>query len=200
ALHVEGIYVLICRSPAWTQATLGPGTEDRAFPERDRLHLEYLLAVRSTKRQYDAELLDAVAFVRAALYANRNGLAPPESGGPWLEAGLVALGLLAVWLILALVRRALGFWGRHPDGDPEIAPCTGMAFAGGLAGGLAGAHTMTWLRDWFRGRHRETSAPLPVAPGQPESEPTEEDLLPTEHYGPDDGSSLERRAEEYGGE
>jgi uncharacterized membrane protein YgcG len=197
ALRVEGVYVLVCRSPAWTQATLGPATEDAIFPERERLHLEDILAVRSTKREYDAELLDAVTFVRAALYAHRNGLPPPESSGPWLEASLLIFGLLGVWLGLVLLRGAVRFWGHRPDGYPKAEPCTGMAFAGGLAGGLAGAHLVDWLAGRLRGRRPPDEQPTP-RPNVAEPAPAgDEGSIPAERFGHDSADTLERRAEEF---
>jgi uncharacterized membrane protein YgcG len=198
ALKVEGVYLLICRSPAWTQTTLGPGVEDRIFPENERLHLEGLLAVRSTKRQYDAELLDAVKYVGAALYANRNGLPPPDSSGPWLEASAVVVGLLAAWAALALARNAVRFWKPWPAGEPATDAGAGTAFAGGLVGGLAGAYLVAWLGDRLRGRRAagketppprpDTAAPAPAA---------DEGLVPAEPYRDDRADTLERRAEEY---
>ncbi len=104
-LGVDGVYVLICKSPAQAQVVLGPGTEDRLFPEPDRAELTRLLTPRFTRKQYDSELLDGVTLVRRTLYYNLNHPgAPRPEAMTWPAVLLVIGGLLGLWLVVVVIR------------------------------------------------------------------------------------------------
>jgi uncharacterized membrane protein YgcG len=119
ARDVDGVYVLICKSPAHTAVALGPETEDRLFPAKDRERLARLLTPRFTKKQYDSELLDAVGFVRITLYANVTNPGGNESGGvSWSAVLLVIAGFLGLWLGIVVLRAVFNWRDTNPAAEP----------------------------------------------------------------------------------
>jgi hypothetical protein len=187
---VEGVYVLICLDPPHIQEMVTPTGRGR-FTEQDRLRLHRLLverldrldlAHRGTVRGFahrlrwgsqdpqgiaDQGLLDAVAFVRRRLEANR----PVEAGV--LVTALSILGaVLGAWLVLGVVRARLiarGRHGPHGEGLPGVAV---EGLSGAVLGGAFGAVAGTWLyRRLFPGSlppDRQEPAPVAaagVAPG-----------------------------------
>jgi hypothetical protein len=146
---VDGVYVLMCKSPPFTQVSLGPEADDRLFPDGDRQRLAELLANHWSSRRYDQELLDAVAFVRLRLNNNINNPSPRQES--WNGLGLlwIILGLLGLWVIIGVLRAVMSYLGREPVVD-NSAPAPGLRFVGGLLGGLFGK----WLRDAALNRWR----------------------------------------------
>ena len=122
ARGVGGVYVLICKSPPTTEVTLGPDTEDRVFPARDRDRLARTLTVSGRRKNYDTELLDAVALVRAALHNNLRDAGPQDAGQPWLWVGVVIGGLLLLWVVIGLLRAAVGLRGQQAPAETAT-PC-----------------------------------------------------------------------------
>jgi uncharacterized membrane protein YgcG len=197
ARGVDGVFVLICKSPPTTQVTLGPDTEDRVFPERDRDRLARTLTVSGRRKNYDAELLDAVALVRAALHHNPRTGGSQDAGRTWLWVGGVIGGLLLLWVVIGLLRAAVGLRGQQAPAETAT-PCANHPFVNGVLGGLFGAQASHWLCDSL---FRPGPAPQTATPGG-EATGDEEAYAPSagEAEGPvadDSRSELERRAEDY---
>jgi hypothetical protein len=108
ARQVDGVYVLVCKSPAYAQAVLGPDTEERVFPERDRVRLAEELTPGGWRRNHDKELLRAVAWFHTQLHHNLRGGGSVDAGQVWPGALAVIAAMLLFWAVLALIRRALG--------------------------------------------------------------------------------------------
>ncbi len=74
--RVDGIAVLICRSPAKIRVTVGEQNLKKAFTPADRDRLVELLLTRFKAREYDQGLLESVRHVQARLNANLGVPAP----------------------------------------------------------------------------------------------------------------------------
>jgi hypothetical protein len=155
---VDGVYVLLCKSPPFTQVSLGPETDDRLFPDADRQRLAELLANHWSSRHYDQDLLDAVGFVRIRLNNNINNPSPPQDSWNGLRLLWIVLGLVGLWVVIAVLRALVSYLGREPVVD-ESAPAPGLRFLGGLLGGLFGK----WVRDAALNRWRHPPKP-PAGP------------------------------------
>jgi hypothetical protein len=156
---VDGVYVLMCKSPPWTQVSLGPVTDDSLFPESDRQRLAEMLANRWSSRHYDQELLDAIGFVRIRVNNNLNNPSPPQDSWNGLVLVWIILGILGMWLVIGVLRALVSYLGREPVVD-NSAPAPGVRFLGGLLGGLFGQ----WLRDAALNRWRHPPKPAAPAP------------------------------------
>jgi uncharacterized membrane protein YgcG len=84
ALNVNGIYVLMCAAPRYLEIGVCQRTLQRQFTPSDRKRLLDLLRARFRKNEYDAGLLDGVAFVQQILQKNSatNDGAPPAAPRP----------------------------------------------------------------------------------------------------------------------
>lgn len=127
--HVDGVYVLICKSPAHAAAVRGPDTEERAFPDRDLDRLADDLAPGGWRRNHDRDLLRAVAWFHVTLHRNLRAGGPEDPERIWPGALGVIAGLLLVWGALAVARQAVL---RLPHADPADAadPVPARAGAG----------------------------------------------------------------------
>jgi uncharacterized membrane protein YgcG len=105
--RVDGVYVLICKHPRTAVALLGPGTEERVFPARDRERLAEDLLPGRWRQNHDQELLGAVTWFHSALHHNLVAGSPEDPGRIWPAALAVIAGLLLVWGALALALRAV---------------------------------------------------------------------------------------------
>jgi uncharacterized membrane protein YgcG len=117
ARHVYGVYVLISKSPRRAVVVLGPGTEERVFPERDRKTLAEELTPPVWWRNRDRQLLDAVAWFHTALHRNLRAGGPEDASTVWPWALGTIAGLLLVWGSLQLARHAIDLVGRARSGD-----------------------------------------------------------------------------------
>jgi hypothetical protein len=113
--HVDGVYVLICKSPAHAVAVRGPDTEERVFPDRDLDRLGDELAPGGWRRNHDRDLLRAVAWFHTALHRNLRAGGPEDPTRVWPGALAVIAALLLVWGALALALQAVR---RLPHADP----------------------------------------------------------------------------------
>jgi hypothetical protein len=155
---VDGVYVLMCKSPPYTQVSLGPETDDPLFPDSDRQRLAGMLANHWSSRHYDQELLDAIGFVRIALNNNINNPSPPQQGWNGLMLLWIVLGILGLWVVIGVLRALVSYLGREPVVD-NSAPPPGFRLLGGLLGGLFGK----WLRDAALNRWRlRPKPPVPT--------------------------------------
>jgi hypothetical protein len=206
ARGVDGVYVLLCKSPSTTQVVLGPDAEDKVFPERDRARLARVFTLHGWRKNYDTELLDAVALVRSALHHNLRTGGSQDAGGTWLWVGGVIGGLLLLWVVIGLLRMAVSLRGQRAPA--EAAACGGHPVVGGMLGGMFGARAGHWICDSLFGPGR-AARDVPAAPAAGAGEKTGDSLTgdeeayaasPGEGEGPavEDGrSELERRAEDY---
>jgi hypothetical protein len=213
AREVDGVYVLLCKSPATTEVVLGPDTEDRVFPERERARLARTLPLHAWRKNYDAELRDAVGLVRSSVAYNLRAGGPQDASQTWLWAGGIIGGLLLVWLVIGLLRAALGLRVRPAPAEAAGAPCESHPFVSGMLGGMFGARAGHWVCDSLLGPARpagdvptapaESGGPPPTGGGVTGAPLPDEEAYaasPGEGEGPDvdDGrSELERRAEDY---
>ncbi len=105
--HVDGVYVLLCRSPRGAVAVLGPDTDEHVFPARDRERLADDLRPRLWPRNYDRDLLRAVDWFHATLHHNLVAGTTEDPGRIWPGTLGTIAGLLGLWGALGLARRAV---------------------------------------------------------------------------------------------
>jgi hypothetical protein len=206
ARAVDGVYVLLCKSPPTTEVVLGPDTEDRVFPERDRARLARTLTLHGWRKNYDTELVDAVALTRSALRHNLRTGGPQDASQTWLWAGGVIGGLLLVWVLIGLLRAAVGLRGQRAPAEAKGGPCESHPYVSGMLGGMFGPSAGHWLCDSLFGPARsaeDVPAPPAAAADETDNSLPDEDAYAAspgdaEATGLDDGrSELERRAEDY---
>jgi uncharacterized protein len=179
-LGIDGIYLLITRSPGHLQIEVGNDTQRRAFTLADRDKLRELLVRKFREKEYDAGLLEAVADVRNTVdsHMSRSARSAPAANAPPVHhnpagqapagggSGLMGLicfavvALLVIWLVVALIRAFTGSMGRGYGGGyggggygPGYGGGGGGGgFMSGLMGGLFGAAAGNFLYDrFFRG-------------------------------------------------
>jgi uncharacterized protein len=145
---VDGIYVLICKSPGHIEAEVGNKTRLKAFTLDNRKKLLEIMLGHFREKRYDAALTEGVDYVYEAMHEN---LGPPrreepapsgaDGGGsswpPWL--GWVCIGLVGfvvLWLIIGVVRAVSGLGRRPAYGGPGPGGYGGGGYApGGYGGG-----------------------------------------------------------------
>jgi hypothetical protein len=160
---VDGVYVLMCKSPPFTQVSLGPETDDQLFPDGDRQRLADLLANHWSSRRYDQDLLDAIGFVRIRLNSNINNPSPPQKSWNGLVLLWIVLGILGLWVVIGVLRALVSYLGREPVVD-NSGPAPGVRLLGGLVGALFGKWAGRWLRDAALNRWRQPPKPATPAP------------------------------------
>ena len=162
---VNGVYVLIVKSPGHLEVWDGNKTQQHLFPESaaDQLRGQLLAAFRN--KQYDQGLIQAARFVQDTMDANGqpagNGAAasPPSGRGapgypsfptrvnrPSWGIGSIACVVIGVVLVILLVRGIFGRSGSSygggyypPGGYPQGGyPPAGYPPAGGYYGGGGG--------------------------------------------------------------
>jgi hypothetical protein len=158
--NVDGIYVLLCRNPAYTQVVLGPNIDDSVFPEKDRNELAKKFAPRWGRRNYDAQLLEAVTYARYRLHVNLVEGGTPSSFWTWLGSLIAILVLLVVWLVVLVLRAAVAFW-HHQSAEGPGAESGSGAFVGGILGGTVGGRAGHWLWESLSGPRRGVPAGAP---------------------------------------
>jgi uncharacterized membrane protein YgcG len=153
AVGTDGIFVLICRQPAYVQAGVNLGTQRLGFSIQDRNKLRDILIAGFKDKKYDSALIDATSYVSTTLArgpgANQTtpgGAAPivRKSGGSSVF-GIVVL-VLCVFIGIMVVRAIFGaLQGGHASG-------AGMGGGGGgffssMLGGIGGALLGNYLYD-----------------------------------------------------
>ena len=165
---VNGVYVLLVKSPAHLQAEVGTETQQLAFTMKDRAALVSLMVGKLGAKQNDEALRDGVNFVSATIKSHlpnrpRTGAAPvpatsqpaqPSGGGMgWLIPAIV-IGLVA-WVVIGIVRAITGRMG----GGPAMGQAGGGGgFFSSLIGGMFGAAAGMWMYDQFFSNHGSNSA------------------------------------------
>ena len=158
AKHVNGVYILLVKSPAHLQVLVGNDTQKRLFTLQDRETLVSTMLTSLRAKKYDEALLDAVNFVSTTMRAHavadlRTGAAPghvaplgevrrAQSGFPgWLIP--VLLVVVVLWVIRVIFRGISGGSGMMGGGAP-MGPMYGGGGGGGgffssMLGGIFGA-------------------------------------------------------------
>src|SRR5579875_2331013 len=132
---VNGVYVLICKTPPHLQVEVGNETQKKAFTVRNRNELAKMLLDKFKAKKYDEGLLEAVDYYGKTLRQNLGrssgahfqareewpghgrknvGLSAPagdggRGGNPIM--GYICIGivvLLAVWVVFGLIRAFTG--------------------------------------------------------------------------------------------
>ena len=161
---VNGVYVLLVKSPSHLQAEVGTETQQLAFTMKDRAALVSLMLGKLGAKQNDEALRDGVNFVSATMKSHlpnhpRSGSAPvpatshpaQSSGGGmgWLIPAIV-IGLV-VWVVIGIVRAISG----RVSGGPAMGQAGGGGggFFSSMIGGMFGAAAGMWMYDQFFSNH-----------------------------------------------
>ena len=163
---VNGVYVLIVKSPSHLQTEVGTETQQLAFTMKDRTALASLMVGKLGAKQNDEALRDGVNFVSATMKSHlpnhpRTGTAPvpvpshpaQSSGGMgWLIPAIV-IGLV-VWVVIGIIRAISGrVSGGSAMGQAGGGGGAGGGFFSSLIGGMFGAAAGMWMYDQFFSSH-----------------------------------------------
>jgi uncharacterized protein len=179
-LSVKGVYVLVCKEPAYIQVVSGQMMENKGFDAKKRSELAKLMTDQFKDKKFDAGLLAVVAEVaetlkakapapkktpteKAVSTANETAEGLP-SWTTWLCVGLVAL--LGLWIVVGLIRAFMGMGQPQPQpynpamggyqpgmgGQPMMQqPAGGGGFFSSLLGGMVGAAAGMYMYNTFFG-------------------------------------------------
>ncbi len=165
---INGVYILIVKTPPHLQVVVGNDTQKRAFTLHDRDTLVSMMLVKLRAKQNDEALLDGVSFVSSTMRAHTGGLTSgithtngmrhdSRSSAGWILP--LVIGLLVVWVVVGIIRSLFG--GRGVSSNP-MSPGSPMSGGGGgflssMLGGMLGAGAGMWMYNQFFG-DRGTSA------------------------------------------
>jgi len=163
---VDGVYVLVNKSPRWLQILTNKKTEPY-FDLNQVKEMRSIMETQFKKGNYDEGFLEGVTFIRDQFAKNppKTAVAPAvrpqgnkpaaETGGVfkdkegnWNWTGIICVGLVVlvvIWLIFGLIRAMSGAGGGGYGGAPGYAGGGGGGFMTGLLGGLFGAMAGNWL-------------------------------------------------------
>jgi uncharacterized protein len=165
-LKVNGVYILILKSPGRLEIKGGKDTLNKGFPEDGRKALGRKMLTLLDDKKYDAALEEAVSRVTDSYESNARKK-PAESRreeqtkkaasgggffsgiGGWICIGLVAV--LGIWVLLGVVRGLSGGGGGYGGG--------GGGFFSSLLGGMFGAAAGMWMYNSFFGGSSASAAP-----------------------------------------
>jgi uncharacterized protein len=181
---VNGVYILLVKSPAHLQVVVGNETMKKAFTVRDRDALVSLMLAKLRAKDFDGALLEGVAFVSSTMRAHTGAVAggggvPQERsnagakpGSSWSWVVPLLIGLVVVWLVVGLLRALFG-GARSPM---DAGAGGGGGFGRSLLGGLFGTMAGMWMYDQFFG-HGSSSygADHPHDSGLTDSSPSDTD-------------------------
>jgi hypothetical protein len=124
--HVDGVFVLVCKSPAYAKAVLSGDTDERLFPRDERDDLEKRLTPKAQGQGADPDLLEAIGHVRVTMRDNKNAAAAGPALSWPVVLGLIG-GLFGLWLVILVVRAVLAAMGKLPaeplhEGPPAPTP------------------------------------------------------------------------------
>ncbi len=166
---VNGVYILISKTPAHLQIVVGNETQTKAFTLNDRDKLASLMLSKLRNKQNDEALTDGVNFVSTTMAShvtprNKASSAPStfaatpaksvqtEPSNSWVWLIIAVIGIGAIWLIVGILRSVLG--GRSSNAGAGMSPgFGGGGMFGSLLGGMFGAAAGMWLYDQFSGGH-----------------------------------------------
>jgi hypothetical protein len=172
--RVNGVFILLVKSPGNLQIEVGMDTQKRAFTLRDRDTLESLMLAKLRAKQNDGALLDGVNFVSSTMRGNLPAgshavsTRPLESSRPrqtsssgWLVP--LIIGVVVIWAVMAIFRAIFRGGGGVGSGMGGMSPMGGGMGGGGggffssLLGGVFGAAAGNWLYDQFSGNRGGSS-------------------------------------------
>jgi hypothetical protein len=171
--RVNGVYVLLVKSPSHLHAVVGKDTLQKAFTATDRDALVAIMLGRLREKKSDAALLEGSRFFagQIALHAaSRPQQAsaspfPPTASfatAPGTQGEVSGLGWLPSLLIVAivgmLILRLIGGLFGSMSGTPSLGAPSGGGFFRSMLGGLFGAAAGMWLYDQFFGHSGGASA------------------------------------------
>ncbi len=163
---VNGVYVLIVKTPSHLQVEVGTDTQQQAFTLKDRAALVSLMIGKLGAKQNDEALRDGVNFVQATMKSHapnraRTGAAPvpasashpaEKSGGWGWIIQFIVIGLV-VWVVIGIIRAISGrASGGSAMGQPGMGG-GGGGFFSSLIGGMFGAAAGMWMYDQFFSSH-----------------------------------------------
>jgi uncharacterized protein len=163
---VNGVYVLIVKTPSHLQVEVGTDTQQQAFTLKDRAALVSLMIGKLGAKQNDEALRDGVNFVQATMKSHapnraRTGAAPvpasashpaEKSGGWGWIIQFIVIGLV-VWVVIGIIRAISGrASGGAAMGQPGMGG-GGGGFFSSLIGGMFGAAAGMWMYDQFFSSH-----------------------------------------------
>ena len=176
--EVNGVFILLVKSPGYLQVEVGNDTQKRAFTLQDRDTLASLMRENLRAKQYDEALLNGVNFVAKTMRADdplgaRTGLAQPydlrrpREHSSWGGFVPIVIGIIVIWVIIRLIGslfRGGGGGGMMTGTGYSGGPTMGGPMSGGggggffrsLMGGIFGAAAGNWLYDRFSGRDTPT--------------------------------------------
>ncbi|HEY3897562.1 MAG TPA: TPM domain-containing protein [Chthoniobacter sp.] len=171
ARDVNGVYILLVKSPSHLQIEVGPDTQKRAFTLTDRDALAKLMLGDLRAKQYDSALLNGVNYVATTMLAHeptnlRSGYVQPSNpsntgGHSWGFLPII-LCLIVVWIVFRLIgalfrgggggmMTGTGYSGGPMMGGPMMGGGGGGGFFSSMLGGIFGAAAGNWMYDRFFG-------------------------------------------------
>ena len=167
--RVNGVFILLVKSPPHLQILVGNETQRGAFTIKDRDALVSLMLAKLRNKQNDDALLEGVNFVNATMRSHlpdrgrtaaTGGRVETPGSSHWiLTALLVGLG---VWVVLRIVRAVFagsgGGGGGSYAGGPMVPGGGGGGFVTNMLGGMFGAAAGMWIYDQFSGRNSSSSS------------------------------------------
>ncbi len=158
-LTVDGIYVLITKSPGYVQVEVGNKTAIRDFTETERDRLGEMLQRDFGEKKFDTGLIDGVKYVQQTMDAqmpatgirrgvgqtpapaapgNHKAASTEELGLGGKLMGMICIGLvavLAIWVVIGLFRHLSGSVGGG-GGQGMAGGYGGGGYGGGGGGGF----------------------------------------------------------------
>jgi hypothetical protein len=85
AKKLDGVYILVCKRPHWTQFNADRVTQKKAFPAAMQKRLVAVVEEKFGKGEYDTGLLELLALIESAFaeVRERGSLRPPERFKTW---------------------------------------------------------------------------------------------------------------------
>jgi uncharacterized protein len=211
---INGIYVLITRTPPHLQVEVGNETAEKAFTVENRNRLAEIMLREFKEKRYDEGLVKGVEYVRDTMSQNLGTSSPKQAaaekratGSFWSSPlGWVCIGvvvLLGIWLVIGLVRAFSGGGGGYGGGGYGGGWGGGGGFFPSLLGGLFGAAAGMWMYDsFFRGGSQAfggTPAADPTA-GAGDAQPQDTDYSGTGGDFDDGGAGDAGGGGDFGGD
>lgn len=163
---VNGVYLLLVKSPAHLRIVVGNDTQKRAFTLQDRDRLIGKMLVKLRAKDFDGALLEGVNFISVTMRANAGGNsqagiapsteAPAKSGGSSFSILTLLLIGLAVWVVIGVIRALFGNRNAGGMGTPAMTG-GGGGFFSSLMGGMFGAAAGMWMYNQFFDNHASAS-------------------------------------------
>jgi hypothetical protein len=168
----SGIYVLICKGPAPTEAEVRVGRDALPFFSlEDASRLREAVMGDLRQGQFDAALLRAVRLIGSRLEIKGAHAPAPEESFSWGPILWTFFTLIAIGVLLQLVHYLVIDRSRAGEAEP-----VGFGGGGSLPAGLFAAMTSHWLRDLWRRQPDVGTEPYLEAKRVPVVDEAEHDL------------------------